>query len=285
MKWRDINCWVLLFAFVCFFVLLGILSMNLTFAGSQSLVTSKILYYLFDCQLWKFVKSFLHVVPQPQAAEVLNTNYVRAHVREETESPDSLSHFFFLFLFFFQIQGLSLTPLRPFLSCVRRGCSRKLISWACQAALAAWWWGGGHRLLLRSTGAVCWQADDDKPTPKANPPLHPHRPRRWVSEDRNLSMVSEIAGIPGIPPDSQTSRREDRRPRAGWGWGSVRGSVLHQSYPRWNEHRCNFSQDKGSLCFQRNTRLRCYKDEEIVKKEKKGAWKAEGERNRIDGVH
>lgn len=81
---------------------------------------------------------------------------------------------------------------------------RKLISWVCQVAMRG----------LQATGS-CYHSQvwiADKPTITAGAKVVwvcVCCARMWVfprPEDRNLSMVAEIVGITGIPPDSRQPR-------------------------------------------------------------------------------
>lgn len=127
-------------------------------------------------------------------------------------------------------------------------CWRKLISWVCQAAMRA----------LQATGS-CYHSQvqhADKLTMTAEPSqgvctyMCVHYAHMWVCvrvcfpgpEDRSLSMAAEIVGIPGIPPDSKQPVTRQEGERGLW----ERERAFCQSYPLWNGHRCNISQDKGS---------------------------------------
>lgn len=126
------------------------------------------------------------------------------------------------------------------------------------------------------------------PLPKPPPPPPPHpasppglRRQKFVNGFRDCRHTWDSSGF----PNNRVTRQEGESRVGAWGWRSGRGRVLRQSYPGWNEHRCNFSQDKGPLCFWRNATVFCGCDATRTRRlSKEGASKAEWERNRMDGV-
>lgn len=94
--------------------------------------------------------------------------------------------------------------------------------------------------------------------PPLHPPPHPASPpglrrQKFVNGFRDCRHTWDSSGF----PNNRVTRQEGES-GVGRGGKWEGKSVLRQSYPRWNERRCNFSQDKGPLCFWRNaTVFRC----------------------------
>lgn len=205
----------------------------------------------------------------------LTTKYV-----QETERPDSLSHFFF-FLFLFS------NP-RPFVDApeaihvsrsprMQQEIDLLSLSGSYGGVVAA---GSCYRPQVRYADKQTMTNPLPKLPPFTPPCLAAGPPKTEICQwFQRLPAYLGFLWIPKQPGDKTGGREQ------GGAWGSGRGSVLRQSYPRWNEHRCNFLQDKGPLCFWRNATVFCGCDATRTRRlSKEGAPKAERERNGIDGV-
>lgn len=194
----------------------------------------------------------------------LTTKYVHAHVREETERPDSLSRFFFfLFLFSNPRPFVDAPEAIPVSRSPRMQQEIDLLSLSGSYGGVVVAAGSCYRPQVRYADKQTMTNPLPKPPPPSPPPCLAAGPLKteicqWF---QRLPAYLGFLWIPKQPGDKTGGRER------GGAWGSGRGSVLRQSYPRWNEHRCNFSQDKGPLCFWRNATVFCCCDATRMRKE------------------
>lgn len=113
-------------------------------------------------------------------------------------------------------------------------------------------------------------------------PFPPHPSSLRASEDRNLSMVAKIAGMPGIPPDSQTTGWQDEKKSTGVGSREGGRSLPKAIHIGMNTGANFFLLNKAPSVFER-TQLLCSYDAPGTRRWSKywQRWKIEVKNNRI----